>query len=261
MHLIALSCLLSLLHACIVVSMHNTTQMANPGGHPIRISVDAVVFDYGNVLCLEQSSSDLERMARICQVPARRFSESYWGLRASYDRGDLSGAAYWSSLAAEFGQPLSGKQIPILIELDCVSVARPNEAAIRWARQLHAAGIALALLSNMPRELSQYVANTCQWLSLFDHLIFSCDHRSIKPESLIYGKCLEALRLDATRVLYFDDRAENIEAASRMGIHSVLFEGVDQAAKIVEARFDVPVPVIDDAALPRFEECVLTLNR
>ena len=95
--------------------MHNTTQMTNPGGHPGRISVDAVVFDYGNVLCLEQSPSDMERMARICRVPATRFSEGYWGLRASYDRGDLSGAAYWNSLAAEFGQPLSGKQIPILI--------------------------------------------------------------------------------------------------------------------------------------------------
>jgi len=225
--------------------MHNTMQMTNPGGHPTRISVDAVVFDYGNVLCLEQSSSDMERMARICRVPAKRFSERYWGLRASYDRGDLSGAAYWSSLAAEFGQPLSGKQIPILIELDCVSIARPNEAAIRWAQQLHAAGIALALLSNMPRELSQYVANTCQWLSLFDHLIFSCDHGSIKPESPIYVKCLEALRLDATRVLYLDDRPENIEAASQMGIHSILFEAVDQAAKIVEARFDVPVPLGD----------------
>jgi FMN phosphatase YigB (HAD superfamily) len=46
-------------------------------------------------------------------------------------------------------------------------------------------------------------------------------------------------------VLYFDDRPENIEAASRMGIHSILFEAVDQAAKIVEARFDVPVPLAD----------------
>jgi putative hydrolase of the HAD superfamily len=219
--------------------------MTNRGGHPSRISVDAVVFDYGNVLSLEQSSSDMGRMARICGVPATQFSERYWGLRASYDRGDLSGAAYWSSLAAEFGQPLSGKQIAILIEIDCVSISRPNEAAIRWAQQLHAAGIALALLSNMPRELSQYVANTCQWLSLFDHLIFSCDHRSIKPESLIYEKCLEALRLDATRVLYFDDRAENIEAASRMGFHSILFETADQAAKIAEGRFDVPVPLGD----------------
>jgi len=108
MRLIAGLCLLSLLRACIVAFMHNTTQMTNSGGHPSRISVDAVVFDYGNVLCLEQSSSDMERMARICRVPATRFSEGYWGLRASYDRGDLSGAGASFRLGFVREQRMSG---------------------------------------------------------------------------------------------------------------------------------------------------------
>src|SRR6267154_6700930 len=39
-------------------------------------SVRAVVFDYGNVLCLEQTLEDLKGMSLVCGVPYERFSLS-----------------------------------------------------------------------------------------------------------------------------------------------------------------------------------------
>jgi hypothetical protein len=42
--------------------------------------------------------------------------------------------------------------------------------------------------------------------------------------------------------LYLDDRAENVEAAARLGINSVLFDTVEETALRVESRFDIPVP-------------------
>jgi FMN phosphatase YigB (HAD superfamily) len=42
--------------------------------------------------------------------------------------------------------------------------------------------------------------------------------------------------------LYLDDRAENVEAAARLGINSVLFDTVEKTASRVESRFDIPIP-------------------
>jgi putative hydrolase of the HAD superfamily len=79
-------------------------------------------------------------------------------------------------------------------------------------------------------------------LSTFEHLIYSCDYGSIKPELAIYRNCLELLKAAPQDILYLDDRAENVEAAARLGINSVLFDTVEKTAARVESRFDIPVP-------------------
>jgi putative hydrolase of the HAD superfamily len=63
-------------------------------------SVRAVVFDYGNVLCLEQTLEDMNGMALVCGIPHERFWELYGKLRPPYDRGDIDGPAYWTAMLA-----------------------------------------------------------------------------------------------------------------------------------------------------------------
>jgi FMN phosphatase YigB (HAD superfamily) len=87
---------------------------------------------------------------------------------------------------------------------------------VKWVELLHREGLPLALLSNMPPELSRYVTKSFQSLSTFEYLIYSCDYRSIKPELAIYRNCLELLKAAAQDILYLDDRAENVEAAARL---------------------------------------------
>jgi putative hydrolase of the HAD superfamily len=205
-------------------------------------SVRAVVFDYGNVLCLGQTLEDMKGMALVCGIPHDRFSDLYWKLRPPYDRGDIDGPAYWTSVVGQQEQGLSRDQIATLIKLDSESITRPNQGAVQWAELLHQEGFALALLSNMPIELSRYVTKFFPSLSTFECLIYSCDYGSIKPELAIYRKCLELLKASPQDILYLDDRAENVEAAARLGINSVLFDTVEKTTSRIASRFDVPVP-------------------
>jgi FMN phosphatase YigB (HAD superfamily) len=64
----------------------------------------------------------------------------------------------------------------------------------------------------------------------------------IKSELAIYRNCLDLLNVAPEDILYLDDRAENVEAAARFGINSVLFDTVEKTASRVESRFDIPVP-------------------
>jgi putative hydrolase of the HAD superfamily len=227
--------------------MHDTAKPSAVQGLSQKRSVRAVVFDYGNVLCLEQTLEDMKGMALVCGIPHERFSELYWQLRPPYDRGDIDGPAYWIAVVGqqERGQQelaLSQDQIATLIKLDSESIIRPNQGAVQWAKLLHHEGFPLTLLSNMPLELSRHVTKSFPGLSTFEYLIYSCDYGSIKPELAIYRNCLELLKVDPQDILYLDDRAENVEAAARLGMNSVLFDTVEETASRVESRFDIPVP-------------------
>jgi putative hydrolase of the HAD superfamily len=222
--------------------MHDISKPSAIQGLSQKRSVRAVVFDYGNVLCLEQTREDMKAMALVCGIPHERFSELYWKLRPPYDRGEVDGPAYWTAVVGQQEPGLSKDQIATLIKLDSESITRPNQGAVEWAKLLHEEGFSLALLSNMPLELSRYVTKFFPSLPTFEHLIYSCDYGTIKPELAIYKDCLELLKVAPQDILYLDDRAENLEAAARLGINSVLFDTVGKTAERVESRFDIPVP-------------------
>jgi putative hydrolase of the HAD superfamily len=222
--------------------MHDTPALSAVQGLSQKRSVRAVVFDYGNVLCLEQTLEDMKGMALVCGIPHERFSELYWKLRPAYDRGDIDGVAYWTAVVGQQKLGLSRAQIATLIKLDSESITRPNQGSVQWAVLLHDAGFPLTLLSNMPLELSRHVTKSFPSLSTFEHLIYSCDYRSIKPELPIYRNCLELLKAAPQDILYLDDRAENVEAAAYLGISSVLFDTFEKTVSRVESRFDIPVP-------------------
>jgi putative hydrolase of the HAD superfamily len=232
--------------------VHDTAKRSAIQGPSQKRSVRAVVFDYGNVLGLEQTLEDMKAMALVCGIPLERFSELYWNLRPAYDRGDIDGPAYWTAVVGqqELGQREPGQQklglnrdqIATLIKLDSESITRPNQGAVEWAELLHHEGFPLTLLSNMPLELSRHLTKSFPSLSTFEHLIYSCDYRSIKPEPALYRNCLELLKAAPQDILYLDDRAENVEAAAGLGMNSVLFDTVEKTASRVESRFDIPVP-------------------
>jgi putative hydrolase of the HAD superfamily len=222
--------------------MHDNAKHSATQGLLQKRPVRAVVFDYGNVLCLEQTLEDMKGMALVCGIPHERFSELYWKQRPPYDRSDIDGPAYWTSVVGQQELGLNKDQIATLIKLDSESITRPNQGAVQWAEVLHREGFPLSLLSNMPLELSRYVTKFFPSLSTFEHLMYSCDYGSIKPELAIYRKCLELLKVAPQDILYLDDRAENLEAAARLGINSVLFDTVEKTAARVESQFDIPVP-------------------
>jgi putative hydrolase of the HAD superfamily len=229
-------------YTCIIRFMHDTAKPSSRQGLSQKRSVRAVVFDYGNVLCLEQTLEDMKGMALVCGIPHEQFAKLYWKLRPPYDRGDIDGPAYWKAVVGQQELSVSRDQIATLIKLDSESITRPNQGAVQWAKLLHHEGFPLTLLSNMPLELSRHVTKSFPGLSTFEYLIYSCDYKSIKPELAIYRNCLELLKAAPQDILYLDDRAENVEAAARLGINSVLFDTVEKTASRLESRFDIPVP-------------------
>ncbi len=184
--------------------------------------IKAVMFDYGNVLCMPQSSEDMKLMAKCLNADVEHVESLYWQSRDPYDKGEVHGREYWSAIAAKLNVKTTEEQLLKLIELDNLSWTRPNHDVAKWAAKLTEHGIKIAILSNMPSSIREYLRGV-EWLPSFDHYTFSCDVNSIKPDIAIYHHCLGGVSHAPENSLFIDDREVNTKAAAALGINSFVF--------------------------------------
>ncbi len=199
------------------------------------MSIDAVVFDYGNVLNEPPEADQYRQLARVAGIDEGEFLSLYWRRRLEYDRSDpLDGPAYWRQLASAAGKQFSAEQISRLIDLDARLWLSTRPVLIEWARILRQQGRETAILSNMPREIAAHLRRTATWLDLFGHLVFSGEHGLVKPEAAIYKVCLDGLKSQAAATLFIDDSESNVEGARKAGMRAITFRSIPELVRDIE---------------------------
>jgi len=181
--------------------MHDSAK----GGAPLqglsqKRTIRATVFDYGNVLGLEQTLEVVNGMALVCGIPHERFSNLYWKLPPPYDRGDIDGQSDWKAVIGQQEPGLRRDQVVTRIKLDTESINRPNQGAMQWAKLLHHEGFGLALLSNMPLERSDRAENVeaAACLGINSVLLDTVEKTASRVESPFdnpvptYGRCRQS---------------------------------------------------------------------
>ena len=197
---------------------------------------DAVILDYGAVLCHEPLPHEIERMARIFGVAAAQFPALYAHERGSYDRGDLTTPEYWESVARKASVELTPETIEQLRRWDMEMWSRVNQPMKEWLAGLRGAGFQTALLSNMQHDMIEHVRASFRWLGDFDQQIFSAEIHAIKPDPEIYRYCLEKLGVRGPKAVFVDDREDNVAAARELGIVGIRFGSVEQLRDDLAAK-------------------------
>ncbi|GAA1890421.1 HAD family phosphatase [Streptomyces durmitorensis] len=185
--------------------------------------VTVVLFDLFGVIARHQSTEGKDRLVRTAEVPAAAFWDAYWACRQPYDQGELTGPAYWRQVADSLDVRFDAHRIADLIDADIAGWSAVDEVMVALVEELAASGRRIALLSNIPEELATYYEEHHPWLKRFSLRAFSCRIGHAKPDLGAYEWCLNALRAAPDRVLFVDDRDENIRAAETVGIRGHRF--------------------------------------
>ncbi len=204
--------------------------------------INTVILDYGHVLSFPPQPSDYQRAAALSGIDRNPFEKVYWSNRADYDRGSIDGPTYWRRIARATGRELTLDQIDSLIANDIAIWMHANSVMMDWTRALKRGGLKIAILSNMPIEISRYMRQYAPWFRDFDHVCFSAEVQLAKPGAAIYHACLEALHSQPEECLFIDDRDENVEAARALGMYALKFVSVHELALEVQP-FDLPAPL------------------
>ncbi len=208
------------------------------------MALRAIVFDYGMVLSGPPHPEAQQELWRISGLTHEQLESYYWLDRHAYDRGDLSGIAFWTNLNSHAGLNLSEEQIGLLNHWDARMWTTINPEMLAWHKQLKARGLETAILSNMGDSVLESIEASFDWIADFDVLIWSYQHNLAKPERAIYELLLDKLGTAPEETLFLDDKIENIEAARALGIQGLVFTNVDQLRQdLITAGLDDELPL------------------
>lgn len=179
-----------------------------------------VIFDFGGVVCTFSQDAILddfctgEAHARLKPVLFRSWQ--------ALDEG----TADYEEYVAETLKLLDGedKQIAQRFFREWHRSMRPIPGIWALIGELKARGYGVYLLSNASTWFAGHL-DDYPILRLFDGRLISAPEKMAKPEERIYRLALERFGLKAAETLFVDDRAENTEAAERVGIAGYVFDG------------------------------------
>jgi putative hydrolase of the HAD superfamily len=195
----------------------------------------AVIFDYGDVLCLPPKREQIEASAKILGISLDLFRTLWRRHRDLYDRGDFSAEVYWRTFAEDAGQSIDAAQVRELAQRDVDMWSCLNGEMVSWLQNVSAMGMKTAVLSNMHADMVQYARQNFSWLNQLTCATFSAEVRSIKPQPIIYEQCLRGLGTPPSQTLFIDDREVNIVAARALGMHAIQFKSISQLRSDLEA--------------------------
>lgn len=198
------------------------------------IPVQAVLFDFGQVLSLPADPAVWQQMLTISGLNETDLHREYWAHRHAYDRGTFTGEGYWHKVAAGSEAVFTPEQVAALIAADVNLWSRLNLPMVEWAQRLQRAGIRTGILSNIGDAMAEGLIAKFDWVSAFDHCIWSYSLKLAKPEAAIYHCAAQGLATDPANILFIDDKQENIEAAHSIGMQAIQY--LDHPAFEAELR-------------------------
>lgn len=203
--------------------------------------VEAVIFDYGGVLATSpwHAFADFER----------RHGLGPGGLVPYFAVTHSSGVPAWHAI--ECGQMLwkdfadvvvanataAGVDLGDVHDIEALMPLTALWPMVHRVRELREGGYRLAVLSNNVREFASYWRSTVP-LDLFDLVVDSCEEGIRKPNPEIYQRTTERLGVSPGACVFLDDSADNVRAATELGMRGIVVDPLD---------IDAAVAALDDA--------------
>ncbi|MDO9524117.1 MAG: HAD family phosphatase [Gemmobacter sp.] len=185
---------------------------------------EAVVFDIGNVLIEWQPERFYDR---VIGEPARRAMFAHVDLHAMNDRIDLGEgfATVVEGCARTYPDWADAIRLWHTNWLDMAAPAIPQ--SVRLMRALRARGVPVFALTNFGVETFALARQDYDFLNEFDRLYVSGHLRTAKPGSAIFAHVEADSGIAPGRLIFADDRAENIAAAKARGwqVHQFITPG------------------------------------
>lgn len=187
--------------------------------------IKTIFFDVGGVILvdfIDQKLIDLAKKYDINPNPLLNVREKY---RPLADLGLISDSEFWFKALMEVGVKA------VTEDFEIESYMQQIDGTLNIVNKLKQKGYQIAILSNDSKDMALSKRKKYNFDELFDDVIFSCELGIKKPDFEIYRIASNRLNTSPEQVVFIDDRLENIEAARKTGMYSILFRNPDQLGK------------------------------
>jgi putative hydrolase of the HAD superfamily len=207
------------------------------------MSIEAVVFDCGGVICFPPSHDRKNKMGKFTGLPLETLQELNRKYRGEWDKGTYTGIEYYRFILEKSGVFFDEDGLARIVQLDMEGWKRINQATVKLIRDINFAGVKTGILSNLPEDFYEWAKESIPIFGEVHTAIISCKHKIIKPDAAIFRLLQKNIGCKFEDIVFFDDDANNISAAKELGIKSFLWEGPNVARKMI-ARMDTRLAIL-----------------
>jgi putative hydrolase of the HAD superfamily len=187
---------------------------------------DVILFDVGGVL-LTNGWDHRERAEAMEHfgLDLAGFEERHATVYNDWERGAISGKAYLN--ATVFNEPRSFSRGDFFSFMLGQSKPLKNGALGILKEVAESNKCLVGALNNEARETNEYRFRQFGLRKYFKVALSSCYLGLRKPDPAIYKRALDILGRPPERILFIDDREENVAGALAAGIKGLRFDGAE----------------------------------
>jgi HAD superfamily hydrolase (TIGR01509 family) len=194
-----------------------------------------VYFDMGNVLLPFSHEKMAEQMARVAGIDAKRAWQILFedGLEWAFERGELTSEQFYGRFCEAAGS------WPDMAALNKAAneIFEGNAPIMGLVGRLFAAGYRLGVCSNTSPPHWDYCTRRFGYLTtMFAVHALSFRLKAIKPDPAFYVGATRLAGVEPAKILFADDRADNVAAAKAAGWDAMQYESVSQLNQDLRSR-------------------------
>ncbi len=184
--------------------------------------IQAVIFDFGNVLCTFDNGRIAAALAPVCGLSPGELARRIQGsdLPRAYEAGEIPSPAFLAGISALCGCAFEESFFVRAFS----DIFTPIPGNWQLVRELEGR-VRLGLLSNTNPWHFELGIRATPIFPLFEAVTLSFEVGALKPDRRIFEDILAKLDLPPEACAFVDDIPEFVEGARRLGMHGIPFTG------------------------------------
>ena len=189
-------------------------------------TIRALFWDVGGVLLTNAwDHTQRSQALKHFQLEEEEFRDRHEMVVSSFERGKITLDEYLDRTV--FYRPRSFTRETFRDYM--YSLSQPLPGMLDFAQSLSGSGnYFMATINNESRELNYQRLEKFGLRKTFRLFVSSCFVGLRKPEAGIYQLALEITQIPAQECCFIDDRALNLECASKLGMHTIEMDSLPQ---------------------------------
>lgn len=189
-------------------------------------AIRAIFWDVGGVL-LSNAWDRTQRTTALehFHLDQAEFHDRHEMVVSSFERGKITLDEYLDRTVFYRTRPFTRDEFRDFM----YSLSQPFPEVLSFAQALSDSGkYFMGTINNESRELNYYRIEKCGLRKMFQLFVSSCFVGFRKPERDIYRLALETTQIPAEACCFIDDRALNLECATKLGMKTIEMQNVEQ---------------------------------
>jgi putative hydrolase of the HAD superfamily len=191
--------------------------------------IKAVIFDWGGVCCKEGEPFASLELQKVLGKNPDEIAGEVKDIYSGYYVGKYNRDTFWNAIIKHFNLDRTDAINPEALSDAYLNSYKIYQEVLDIALKLQNK-YKVALLSNLTPEMRDNIKKRHETSRYFPIEIYSCDTsvNSTKPCVKPYQIAVDRLQVSPTECLFIDNSQKNLDAASGMGMNTMLFESLEK---------------------------------